>query len=162
MIEMALVILISGIILSGFLQILNANIQTRMNQLNLEASETMKTSAVVLAIKGRTISSQCVAGTCSVVFTLLGTCVAAAPCPSYTASYPVPAAAAIAVQNDAWGAAMTYTAGAHASVSSATPGTDTVFTIASKGPDTAAGTTDDITYTVTVNEFIARISRSGL
>ena len=163
MIELAVVILIGGIVLGGLLNILQTSIQTRTNQINYEASEVMKTSAVMESIKGRAITSTCVAGTCSAVFTLLGTCLAATPCPTYTSSYPVPAAASVVAQRDFWGNLMTYTPNAAVpSVSSSTPPATTVFTLRSNGPDTVVGGSDDISYVVTAAEFIARVSRTGL
>ena len=163
MIEAAIVILIGGIVMAGFLQVLSANTQVRMTQINYQASEAMTTAAIMESIKGRAVTSTCVAGTCSAIFTLLGTCLAATPCPTYTSSYPVPAAASVVAQKDFWGNAMTYTPNAAVpSVSSSTPPATTVFTLRSIGPDTVSGNTDDITYVVTAAEFIARVSRTGL
>jgi len=159
MIEMALVILVGSIVMSGLLQILSTSTQTRMNQINTESAETMKTAVVIDAIKNRSVSSSCVAGSCNVVFTILGVCVAATPCPSYSASYPLPAA--VTASKDFWGNNMTYTR-LVTPVSSSTPATTVVFSVKSKGPDATDSTSDDITYSVTAAEFIARVSRTGL
>lgn len=160
LIEAAIVLLVAGIVLTGFMGILQSMMTTRQNQIQNEAVETVKTTVTLDAVKNKSVSTGCVSGSCNVVFgVLMGCGVLTEPCPVYINSYPIPAT--ITSVPDFWGNSFTYVRNA-TSVSSTTAATTPVYTLLSKGPDATAGTTDDISYTVTAAEFIARVSRMGL
>lgn len=161
LVEMALVLLVGTIVLSGLMPLLQTMMTTRQNQIQTEAVESAKTTAILSAINAKTVATQCVPGTCSGLVTTVDCAltIATAPCSVVVYTYPIPAT--ITAAKDFWGNDMTYTRNTN-TVTYTTPPATTVFTLVSKGSDTIAGNSDDLTYAVTAAEFFSRVSRMGL
>jgi prepilin-type N-terminal cleavage/methylation domain-containing protein len=159
LIELALVLLVGTIVLSGLMNLLQVHTANRLTQIQNEAVDTASTTVALSALKSKTTATTCVAGSCSWIIGIVGCINVMTPCPVYVFTYPIPAT--IAVPTDYWGNPFTYTRNA-TSVSTNSVATASVFTLVSRGPDATAGTSDDLTYAVTTAEFLGRISRMGL
>lgn len=155
LIEMAIALVIMGVILSGAMTLASSAIQSRQTSSLNSAVTAAKSAAVLAAINAREIEEVCVAGPagCATSATCAGQCAV------YSSKYPVPDL--VTVGEDPWGRPLTYTPIA-LEVNSLTLPTDPIFEVASDGPDGASDTGDEFVHEVTGEEFISIVIKSGL
>lgn len=159
LIELSIVLLIVGMLMSGFLSLSSSAIQGRQNAAQREIIDGVKTDAILQAINSKSAETICIPGSCSGV--LASDCIGdpRGPCRDFSYTYAIPNT--VAGANDAWGNPVTYTR-TEPAVTSTTPPSTLVFSIRSNGPDATNNTADDLVYVVTASELLARIARMGL
>lgn len=152
LIEIAIVLFIMGIMMSGFLSLLNTSAQNRATADLNNAMESVKSTAILTALNDRTYSTTCVSGLSCFPTAACGW---SSNCPMAVSTYNVPAS--IATPTDPWGRQLVY-ARQTATVTSDTPPITSIFTVKSFGPDGVG----DITHTVTAAEFVTRLTKIGM
>lgn len=156
LIELALVLFVGGLVMSGLLNLLQTAIANRQTQIQEEAVETVKATAILTSINNRTVTGVCAGSGCGLIHALecplpLGSCRVT------QVTYAVPAA--VAVTKDYWGNNLVY-ARVTASVTYTTPPATVIFTVTSRGADAVTSADDQVT-SVNAGEFMARVSRMG-
>lgn len=157
LIEISIVLLIIGIVMSGFLMIATASIANRHTADLNTALEAAKVTAVLTAINNKEVARICVSGPLGCDDTGC-TASPSSPCATYSSLYNVPST--IPAANDPWGRPLSYTRQQPTVTSSLSP-TAPVFTVTSFGADGLIGS-DDISRTVTASEFISIVTKMGL
>lgn len=157
LIELAIVILVGGLIMSGLLNLLNVAIANKQTAVQLEAFDTVKTNVVLQAVNNKTVIGVCGGSGCTGILSTLECPSPPGSCRITQSTYTLPATTAVV--NDYWGNAIDYTRNT-VTITSTTPPATVMFTITSRGSDTVPSA-DDIIQTVTAGEFMARVSRMG-
>jgi prepilin-type N-terminal cleavage/methylation domain-containing protein len=157
LIELAIVILIGGLIMSGLLNLLNTGIANKQTSIQQEAFDTIKTNAILQAINSKTVTSVCAGSGCTGLLNTLDCTIPLGSCRMLVSTYTVPAT--VDDVKDFWGNTIVY-ARVTNTITSTTPPATIMFTITSRGADTIPSA-DDTTYSVNAGEFMARVSRMG-
>lgn len=157
LIEIALVLLVGGIVLSGLLSLLSTATANRQTQIQQEAMDSVKTDAILQAVNGKTTTGVCGGSGCTGLLNSIDCPSPIGSCRMLVSTYPVPTT--VTAVNDYWGNPLVYTR-VTATVTYITPPTTVIFTVTSRGADTIASA-DDTVSTVNAGEFIARVSRMG-
>lgn len=157
MIEVALVLLVGGLVLSGFLNLLATTTANRQTAVQRESVDAMKANVILQAVNAKTTTSVCGGSGCTGLLNTLDCPIPVGSCRMLVSTYAVPATTTTV--SDFWGNALVYTR-VTASVTSTTPPTTVVFTVTSRGSDAVASADDQVT-SVDAGEFMARISRMG-
>jgi prepilin-type N-terminal cleavage/methylation domain-containing protein len=157
LIEVALVLLVGGIVMSGFLNLLTTATANRQTAVQREAVDTVKANAILQAVNAKTTTSVCGGSGCTGLLNTLDCPLPLGSCRMLVSTYAVPATTTAV--NDFWGNPLVYTR-VTASVTSTTPPATVVFTVTSRGSDAIVSADDQVT-SVNAGEFMARISRMG-
>lgn len=155
LIEMAIVMVIIAILMSGAMKLTTAYMAGRQNSTLNAAVEAAKADAAMWAANNKAVTLVCVAGP--------------AGCPSDgcatgCSTYPVSYSLVLddpAEHMDPWGVPVRYIQ--HESlVTATTDPTDRVFSVISAGPDSIADTGDDLEREVTASEVLSLIAKMGI
>lgn len=156
LIELSMVLVIIGLVMGGFLNLITISMANRQTADLNAAVESAKISAVLLAINNKEVTLVCVAGPPGCIAT---GCAGSTPCASFSNKYNIPSE--VAVSNDPWGNPLIYSQQQPSVMASTAPDAE-IFTVVSSGPDGVANTGDDFTRIVNANQFLALIAKTGL
>jgi prepilin-type N-terminal cleavage/methylation domain-containing protein len=155
LIEMAIALVIMGVILSGAMKLATANLAGRQNATLNASVEAATIDAVLLAARNKQIERVCVDGPSGCDNNGCGS-----SCSTYPTKYLLEDDSTTG-HLDPWDMPVRYVRYA-GSVTVASDPDEIAFVIISDGPDSIAGTGDDLEREVTASEVLALIAKMGI